>query len=108
MIQSIVTIIFLVSSFGIAFILFRKIPILVNLPKNGHHGFKKHEFIVKIEKKINDAYFHLFSKQMLLHKILSKFRVLTLKIERKIDELLHGIRKKAQQIDKEVNGKNKK
>ncbi|MBI1866243.1 MAG: hypothetical protein HYS02_00550, partial [Candidatus Staskawiczbacteria bacterium] len=70
--------------------------------------FKKHEFIVKKKKKINDAYFHLFSKQMLLHKILSKFRVLTLKIERKIDELLHGIRKKAQQIDKEVNGKNKK
>ena len=105
MVQLIAFIIFTVSILGIIFILFKKIPVLVNLPQNGSHGFEKNEFILKIEKKIKDAYFHLFSKQMLLYRILSKFRTWTLKIERKIGELLHGIRKKAQQLDKEVRKK---
>lgn len=102
MVQLIISIIFLVSLLGMLFILFRKIPVLIQLPQNGHHGFKKSEFVLNIEKKIKDSYFHLFSKQMLLHGILSKFRVWTLKIERKIGELLHGIRKKAQELDKKV------
>jgi len=82
----------------------KKIPLLVNLPKNGHHGLKKPEFIEKIQQKIKEQHFRFFEKQMLLHKILSKFRVWVLKIERKVGELLHGIRKKAQELDKE-NGK---
>ncbi len=100
MIQLIALITFLVSLSVIIFILYKKIPTLVSLPQNGHHGFKKHELIVKVENKIKDTYFHFFSKQMLLHKILSKFRLWVLKTEKKIDELLHGIRKKAQELDK--------
>lgn len=108
MLQLIVFIIFIVSLVGVLFILFKKIPILLKLPQNGHHGFKKNEFILNIERRIKDAYFHFFAKQMLLHKILSKFRLLTLKAERKIGESLHIIRKKAQELDQQTKKKTKK
>ncbi|MBI3631783.1 MAG: hypothetical protein HY219_02880 [Candidatus Staskawiczbacteria bacterium] len=108
MIQLIAFIIFLVSTFGIVFILSKKAPVLVKLPQNGSLGFRKHKIILELENKIRHHHFHLFKKQMLLHKFLSWIKVATLKTEIKIDNLLHGIRKKAQQIDKETNGKNKK
>ena len=100
MIQLIVFIIFLISLAGIFFILAKKAPQLALLPKNGHHGFKKHKVIAHLENKIKATHFHFFEKQMLLHKILSKFRIWILKTERFIDVKLHGIRKKAQELDK--------
>lgn len=105
MVQLIVLIILIISLSIIFFILFKKITVLVNLPQNGHHGLKKPEFISKIEKKIKDTHFHFFEKQMFLHRILSKFRIWILKIERKVDVLLQGIRKKAQLLDKELKKK---
>ena len=105
MVQLIAFIIFLVSFFGIVFILYRRIPGLIKLPQDGHHGLKKPEFISKIEKKIKDTHFHFFEKQMFLHKLLSKTKIWVLKIETKIDNLLHGIRKKAQELDKKVKNK---
>jgi hypothetical protein len=105
MIQLIAFIIFMVSFSGTLAIVARKVPVLVALPKNGHHGFKKHRALVKIEKRIKEAHFHLFEKQMWLHKLLSKTKVLILRIETKIDTLLHGIRKKAQELDKKKKRK---
>jgi hypothetical protein len=105
MIELIALIIFIVSLLGIFFIVGKKVPVLVKLPQHGHHGIKKHALIVKIENKIKHHHFHLFEKQMLLHKILSFVKVWTLKIERRIDTLLHGIRKKAQELDKKHKGK---
>lgn len=102
MVQLIAFIIFILSIFSIAFILYKKIPVLVNLSKNGHHGIKKHELILDMEKKIKHFNFNFFQKQVYLHKFLSKLKVLILKIETKIDVLLHGIRKKAQELDKQV------
>ncbi len=84
---------------------YKKIPLLIGLPENGHHGFKKPEVIANLEKKIKDHHFHLFEKQMLLHTLLSKTKLWVLKAETKIDQLLHGIRKKAQELDKQVKGK---
>ena len=107
MAQLIATIIFLGSVSGIIFILYRKTPSLAKLPKNGDHGLSKGKFILEIEDKIKDIY-SLFKKQIILHKFLSWVKVMTLKAEIKIDNLLHSIRKKAQQIEKETNGKNKK
>jgi hypothetical protein len=104
MVQLIAFIIFIVSLGGLVFILYKKIPILVELPQNGHHGFKKPEFILKIEEKVKEKHFHFFEKQMLLHKLLSFAKVWILKIETKIDHLLHGVRKKAQEVEKQ-NGK---
>ena len=92
--------IFLISTTGIVFILVKKIPALVQLPQNGHHGFKKPEKIAKMQKKIKHFHFHFFEKQMLLQKLLSKFRIWILKAERFIDVRLHGIRKKAQELDR--------
>jgi len=80
-------------------------PELVLLPENGHHGFKKHELIVKLEKKIKDTHFRLFEKQMLLHRLLSWTKVFALRIETKVDHLLHGIRKKSQELDKKAKRK---
>ena len=104
MAQLIAIIIFLGSTLGIVFILYRKVPVLVELPKNGSHGLPKMKFISKIEDKTKDVY-SLFSKQIILHKFLSWVKVMTMKVELKIDYLLHGIRKKAQQADKELKDK---
>jgi len=100
MIQLIALIIFFISVAGFAFVLARKIPALNQLPENGDHGFKKHESIVRLEKALKNLHFDFFHKQVWLQKTLSKLRVLILKAERKIDTLLHGMRKKAQELDK--------
>ena len=105
MIQLIVFIIFAVSVTVVFFILLKKVPVLVSLPKHGHHGFKKHEAIAAIEKKIKQLHFHFFKKQMLLHKLLSWLKVWTLKMETRVDGLLRGIRKKAQELDREMRKK---
>jgi len=105
MIQLITLLIFIVSSLVVVFMLNRKIPVLIKLPQDGHHGLKKHKIILTTEKKIKDFHFNFFKKQIYLHKFLLIVKVLTLKIETKIDALLHGIRKKAQQLDKEINKK---
>lgn len=107
MAQLIATIIFVGSILVIVFILYRKTSVLVELPQNGSHGLPKIKFILAIENKIKDIY-SLFSKQIILHKFLSWVKVMTLKTERKIDTLLHRIRKKAQQADKEIKDKNRK
>jgi len=100
MLQIIAFIILLVSILVIAFILFRKVPVLNELPKNGHHGIKKPELFMNAENKIKDFYFHFFEKQILLQKILSFTKIFILKTENKIDSLLHGVRKKTQEASK--------
>jgi len=105
MIQLIAGIIFLVSVAGMIFVLGKKVPALIELPQNGGIGLKKPQMIANVQNKIKDHHFHLFEKQMLLHKFLSFIKVWTLRIETKIDKLLHGIRKKAQEVDKQVRNK---
>lgn len=105
MIQLIAFIIFLVSVLGIVGLLSKKIPVLSQLPQNGYHGIKKNEKIAAIEKKLKEFHFDFFKKQLVLHKLLSKTRVWVMKIERRIDVLLHGIRKKAQELDSQVKEK---
>ena len=105
MAQLIALIIFIFSVLGMVYILCKKIPVLTELPQNGHHGFEKPEFILNVEKTIKDRHFHFFKKQMLLHKLLSKLRVLILKVEKRIDIILGSIRKKAQELDKKVKNK---
>lgn len=104
MFKLIATIIFTGSLIGIAFILYKKIPALIKLPQNTVSAFKKGVIVLKIEDKIKD-FSSLFSKQIILHKILSFVKCLTLKIETQIDNLLHRIREKAQEMDKEASKK---
>lgn len=104
MIELIVLIIFICSLGGALFILIKKIPVLNDLPQNGSIGFKKHPIVSDIENKIKE-FFIYFEKQIFLHKFLSWVKVITLKVETKIDSLLHSIRRKAQKIDKDLKDK---
>ena len=105
MIQLIAFIIFILSSSVVLFVLYKKIPVLIELPQNGYSGLKKPEFISNIEKKIKEHHFHFFEKQMFLHKLLSWSRIFILKVEKKIDIILQSIRKKAQELDKRVKNR---
>jgi len=90
-IETIILAIFVCSFGGVLFVLARKIPVLSNLPQNGTTGIKKHHYILETEQKIK-AFFNFFEKQIYLHKLLSWVKVMTLKIETKVDKLLHKIR----------------
>ena len=95
MIKLIIFIIFISSISGILYIFYKKIPVLTTLPKNGNIGFKEHKIILKAEGKIKKFY-DIFEKQIWLHKFLSWIKCLILKIEVKIDYLLHSLRKNQQ------------
>ena len=102
-IESIVLIIFVLSFGGILLILARKIPTLNSLPQNGSTGIKEHKIVLNVENKIKEVSV-LFEKQIFLHKFFSWVKVMTLKIETRVDIVLRNIRKKAQQ-DKSKNDK---
>ena len=104
MIEFIIGIIFIVSFGGALFILARKIPVLTALPQNGSTGIKKYQIISNTENKIKNILVS-FEKQIYLHKFLSFVKVMTLKIETKVDSSLRELRKKAQQVDKELKEK---
>ena len=103
-IESIILAIFACSFGGLIIFLIRKLPVLYTLPKNGTTGIEKHKYVLHFKEKTQDLFLS-FKKQVLLHKILSWVRIMTLKIEAKIDNLLRNIRKKAQEVDKEVKKK---
>jgi hypothetical protein len=96
--DTIISIIFICSLGGILFILARKIPDLNLLPQTGSAGIRDHHIILNIENKIKNILIS-FEKQIFLHKFLSWVKVMTLKIETRVDHLLHNIRKKAQRVD---------
>ena len=98
--ESIILAIFVCSFGGVLFILARKIPVLITLPQNGTTGIKKHHYILEAETKIKNV-FSFFEKQIYLHKLLSWVKVMTLKIETRVDHSLHNIRKKAQKTKKD-------
>jgi len=99
MFELIIAIIFFVSLLGVLFVLYRKLPVLSSLPKNGTSGIKEHHYFLHIEKKVKD-FFLFFEKQIILHKALSFLKVIVLKIETKIDSWLHRVRKNAQKKNK--------
>jgi len=103
-IESIFLIIFLCSLGGILFIIIKKLPVLSSLPNHGTTGIKKHRIILDVENKIKDIQIY-FEKQIFLHKLLSWVKIMTLKVETKVDYFLHRIRKNAQQVEKKHNRK---
>ena len=104
LIESIILIIFIVSFGGVLLILIRKMPVLNSLPQNGTAGIRKHQIILDTENKIKEILIY-FEKQIFLHKFLSWVKCMTLKVETRIDALLHKIRKKAQEVDKNIENK---
>ena len=106
-IESIILVIFICSLGGVLFILARKISVLNTLPQTGTTGIKKHQIILDVEHKIKEVLIY-FEKQILLHKLLSLIKVITLKIETRVDVMLQGVRKKAQRVDREIKEKKAK
>ncbi len=89
---------------GVLFIITRKLPALKALPLNGTTGIKKYKIVENAEEKVM-GFFTYFEKQILLHKVLSWVKVMTLKIETRVDGLLHNLRRRAQQVDKNIKNK---
>ncbi|MGA2417939.1 MAG: hypothetical protein ABSF55_01755 [Candidatus Staskawiczbacteria bacterium] len=103
-IEYIILAIFICSFAGALLILARKVPVLNSLPQNGTTGIRKHHYILQVENKVKE-FFTFFEKQIYLHKLLSWVKVMTLKIEIRVDHLLHNIRKKSQKVDSKSNEK---
>lgn len=87
--------IFLTSFAGIMFIAVKKIPALANLPAESHI---KEPLLLKIKGKIkNFPGTEIIDYEVYLQKILSKVRVLMLKIEQKTAHWLEQLRQKSRQ-----------
>jgi len=79
---------------GIGVILFRKIPILVELPEIIERP-KKENLIFTLKKKIKEINpFKDFSYDIFLQKLLTRIKILTLKTENKTSTLLQKLREK--------------
>lgn len=96
----IVAIIILVGSLiGIGVILFRKIPVLVKLPDYSSSNvliFFPVKWCKNLKEKIkNISFFKSFSSEIFLQKILSKIRILSLKVENKIAFWLQKLRERS-------------
>ena len=96
--ELIATIILFGSLLGMVVILFRKIPVLVELPEVSPR--KKRQkvpgfFQKGIEKIKKIGPFKSFSFEIFLQKLLSKIRILTLKTDNKTSNWLQKLREKS-------------
>ena len=92
MVQLVSFIIFTVSFIALGIIIFRKIPFLLQLPEIAPARIDWQSFVsrIKTQKPFKD-----FSFEILLQKILSKVRILTLKTDNKTSGWLQGLREKS-------------
>ena len=93
MIEIIFIVILILSFAGLIVILSRKIPLLVNIPEPSE------DFQKVLASRIKGTAMRMpgirdFSYELYLQKILSKFRVLTLKTEHKTSNWLETLRQK--------------
>ena len=99
MVELIALLVLFSSFLGMTIIIVRKIPVLAQLPEVPT-GFDFKIIKIKIQKiaeKIkNFKYLEIPSFEILLQKILSKIRILTLKIENKTGNWLQKLREKTQ------------
>lgn len=90
--ELIAAIILFVSLAGIGVILFRKMPVLAKMPANATKVNLGHIFLSSIKKAKNLTPLKRFSTDVFLQKILSKARVLILKMENKTGSWLQHLR----------------
>jgi hypothetical protein len=84
------------SLLGIGVILFRKVPLLVELPEASERPFQE-TFWLKFKERIkNIPGLKSFSFEIFLQKLLSRIRVLTLKTDNKTSGWLQKLREKSQ------------
>lgn len=90
----IATITFVYSFIGMGVILFRKIPVLVELSEVVERPRKENLIFVLKQKVKEIEFFKNFSYEIFLQKLLSKIRILTLKTENRTSTLLQKLREK--------------
>ncbi len=88
------TIIFFIGFIGMSIIIIKKIPVLVELPET---EIKRPRIFGRLRHKIknNGTVKSFSSKELLLQKVLSKFRILALKTDKKTSNLLVKLRQKS-------------
>ena len=95
MLELIALVILICSLAGMGVILFGKIPFLAELPEQETR--RQLKFFSMLKKRIgNNSLLKSISLEVFLQKILSKIRVLTLKLENKTALWLQRLREKAQ------------
>ena len=99
MIVLIGTIILGISFLGMIWILFQKIPVLIQLSERP----EGESFIWKLKKKSQNIFVKKFSYEIFLQKILSKIKILTLKTENKTSDLLQKLREKYERRKEDDN-----
>ena len=93
MVELIAFIILLIGFLGMAIIITKKAPAFSELPQISEPTFK--ELILQFKEKVkNSNAMKGLSSEMLPQKVLSKIRVLSLKIDNKTSNLLQKLREK--------------
>lgn len=96
MAEVIAQIVLIGSLIGMGVILFRKIPQIAELPETPAE-FNLKENLLKLKEKIKIfRYFRLPPYEILLQKVLSKVRILSLKTDNKTSSWLQKLREKSQ------------
>jgi len=104
--EHIAQIILIFSFLGMAVLVFRKIPILIESPDIPAKREPGANFLKGLKEKIkNSKYFKADFFEILLQKIISKTRILSLKTENKTADWLKRLRERSQEkkIKKEDN-----
>jgi len=90
----VIALIILICSLAVTgIILFRKVPLLLELPETAQSQFNWKEQLARIK---NLPLFKDFSFEIFLQKILSKIRILTLKTDSKTSNWLQRLRERSQ------------
>jgi chromatin remodeling complex protein RSC6 len=96
--ETIISIIVLaLSTFGLATMVLRKIPILTGLPEISEGRLRESSWQKLGDKIKNSNPVKSFSFEVFLQKVLSRVRILTMKIESKTGSWLQVLRQKASQ-----------
>lgn len=101
-IELIALIILILSLGGILIILYRKIPALIKfseLIEDSSQDVNKRNLILELKARIKDFIYGRF----FLQRILCKIKILTLKFEKLVDNLLQKLRKKSKENLKKKN-----
>jgi uncharacterized protein YqhQ len=106
MLELVAIFVFLASLCGMVWMFVLKLPVLASLPRTTpvlqeEGGNTTPSFFARIKARVTA--FPLvkdFSFELLLQKILSRFRILALKIESKTGKWLEALRKKSQENNK--------
>ena len=94
MIVLIATITLFIGLIGMSIIVIKKIPVLLELPET---EIEKPRIFGRLRHKIknNGTVKSFSSKELLMQKMLSKFRILTLRTDKKTSNLLAKLRQKS-------------